>query len=205
MNVIMHKYFQIIIIVFINNGIQSEEKRVYGRGHFCFSLFSLSCYQKLVFFCLPSSVTSILGGYKKFQNHLASFHHPCAQHTASPVEGMVELTGKCMSSPSRHSHAAVFLRSIYILLQCFFHHRMENMCNRNIKQFHLPKSQLQPEKQREVIKDCSFHFKCTGLPTLIPAVNRKWFAKKQIATLNTYKKHLEWSILLTWIHIHLWS
>ena len=110
-----------------------------------------------------------------------------------------------MSSPSRHSHAAVFLRSIYILLQCFFHHRMENMCNRNIKQFHLPKSQLQPEKQREVIKDCSFHFKCTGLPTLIPAVNRKWFAKKQIATLNTYKKHLEWSILLTWIHIHLWS
>ena len=79
------------------------------------------------------------------------------------------------------------------------------MCNRNIKQFHLPKSQLQPEKQREVIKDCSFHFKRTGLPTLIPAVNRKWFAKKQIATLNTYKKHLEWSILLTWIHIHLWS
>lgn len=93
-----------------------------------------------------------------------------------------------MSSSSGHSLAAVLLCSIYILLQCFFfHHRMENMCHLNSKQFHLPKSQLQPKKQREVIKDCSFHFKCTGLPTLIPAVNRKWFAKKA----NSYIKHLQ--------------
>lgn len=101
---------------------------------------------------------------------------------------MVGLTGKGMSSSAGQSQAIVLLCSIYILLQgFFFHHRMENMCHLNIKQFHLPKSQLQPKKQREVIKDCSFHFKCTGLPTLIPAVNRKWFAKKA----NSYIKHLQ--------------
>lgn len=139
------KYFSLIILIFfffINKSSHAgrEEGRSTAEETFAFHILPLALPETYIFlFAFYCNLLLFFFNTKSSRTMLrTSTTNVCR---ASPVGGMIDTTWRMQDQFTKPLSSCGLLCNIY--------HRMENMCDFNIEQSHLPKSQLRQQQQQK--------------------------------------------------------